>query len=58
MMSSAEIWAGIEASADVLAVRLSLVEVSHIVSLLGKSELDEQLKQKLAREITAQKLSC
>jgi len=58
MISSAEIWAKLEAPPDLLAVELNLAEVMHIIDLLGGSELDDQLRQKLGREIGAQKLGC
>src|SRR5204862_535372 len=41
-----------------IAVGLPLPEVLHVIGLLGSSELDDQLAQKLGREIAAQKLGC
>lgn len=57
-MTSADMWAELEAPRDLLSVKLSLPEVLHVVALLGSSELDDQLAQKLGREIAAQKLGC
>ena len=57
-MSSEEIWAKLQAPRDVLSVNLSLIEVMHLIQLLGTTEMDDQLSKKLAREITLQKLDC
>lgn len=58
MITSADMWAELEAPRDLLAVGLTLPEVLHVIGLLGSSELDDQLAQKLGREIAAQKLGC
>jgi hypothetical protein len=58
MMTSADIWAELEGPRDLLTVELTLAEVLHVIALLGGSELDDQLAQKLGREIAAQKLAC
>jgi len=57
-MTSAQMWAELEAPRDLLDVKLTLPEVLHVIALLGSSELDDQIAQKFGREIAAQKLSC
>jgi hypothetical protein len=56
-MTSRDMWAELEAPRDLLAVDLTLAEVLHVISSLGASELDDQLAEKLGREIAAQKLA-